>query len=45
MMAFTACIGFGLFLQGGKVIYIAGPGLGLIAFALACSLMFSVLAA
>ncbi|KAF2436819.1 proline-specific permease [Tothia fuscella] len=45
MMAFTACIGFGLFLQSGKVIYIAGPGLGCIAFVLACTMMWSVIAA
>jgi len=44
MMAFSACIGFGLFLQSGKVIYIAGPGLGLIAFFLASSVMWSVVA-
>ena len=43
-MAFSACIGFGLFLQSGKVIYIAGPGLGLIAFFLASSVMWSVVA-
>jgi yeast amino acid transporter len=43
MMAFAACIGFGLFLQGGIVIYIAGPGLGVIAFLLACSVMWAVL--
>jgi amino acid permease len=44
MMAFSACIGFGLFLQSGKVIYIAGPGLALVAFALAASVMWSVIA-
>jgi amino acid transporter len=45
MMAFTACIGFGLFLQSGKVIFIAGPGLGCIAFVLACTVMWAVIAA
>jgi amino acid permease len=44
MMAFSACIGFGLFLQSGKVIYIAGPGLAVVAVALAASVMWSVIA-
>lgn len=44
MMAFSACIGFGLFLQSGKIIYIAGPGLAIIAITLASSVMWSVVA-
>jgi amino acid permease len=44
MMAFSACIGFGLFLQSGKIIYIAGPGLAIVAVALAASIMWSVIA-
>lgn len=44
MMAFSACIGFGLFLQSGKVIYIAGPGLAIVAVTLASSVMWSVIA-
>lgn len=44
MMAFSACIGFGLFLQSGKVIYIAGPGLAIVAVVLASSVMWSVIA-
>ncbi|KAF2199453.1 hypothetical protein GQ43DRAFT_116760 [Delitschia confertaspora ATCC 74209] len=44
MMAFSACIGFGLFLQSGKVIYMAGPGLAIVAFLLASSVMWSVIA-
>jgi amino acid permease len=44
MMAFSACIGFGLFLQSGKVIYIAGPGLAIVAIVLASSVMWSVIA-
>ncbi|KAN0079641.1 Amino acid permease/ SLC12A domain containing protein [Elaphomyces granulatus] len=42
MMAFTACIGFGLFLQSGIVIYLAGPGLAAIAFLLGCSVMWAI---
>jgi len=44
MMAFSACIGFGLFLQSGKIIYIAGPGLAIVAIVLASSVMWSVIA-
>ncbi|KAF2274286.1 uncharacterized protein EI97DRAFT_435372 [Westerdykella ornata] len=44
MMAFSACIGFGLFLQSGKIIYIAGPGLAIVAVVLASSVMWSVVA-
>ncbi|KAH8716966.1 amino acid permease/ SLC12A domain-containing protein [Phaeosphaeriaceae sp. PMI808] len=44
MMAFSACIGFGLFLQSGKIIYIAGPGLAIVAVVLASSVMWSVIA-
>lgn len=43
MMAFAACIGFGLFLDSGKVIYIAGPGMALIAFLFACSVVWAVI--
>lgn len=45
MLAFSACIGFGLFLQSGIVIQMAGPGLAIICFLLACTLMWSVIAA
>ncbi|PVH99630.1 hypothetical protein DM02DRAFT_656185 [Periconia macrospinosa] len=44
MMAFSACIGFGLFLNSGKAIYIAGPGLAIVAMFLACSVMWAVVA-
>lgn len=44
MMAFSACIGFGLFLQSGRAIYIAGPGLAIVAVVLASSVMWSVIA-
>lgn len=43
MMAFSACIGFGLFLQSGKAVYIAGPGLAIVAFVLASTVMWSVI--
>jgi len=42
MIAFSACIGFGLFLHSGKVINIAGPGLAVVAFTLAASVMWCV---
>ncbi|KAF1817393.1 proline-specific permease [Eremomyces bilateralis CBS 781.70] len=42
MMAFTACVGFGLFLQSGIVINMAGPGVAVIAFALACTIMWAI---
>jgi amino acid transporter len=45
MMAFTATVGFGLFLQSGKVIFLAGPGLGVISMVVACTIMWSVIAA
>ncbi|KAF2744533.1 hypothetical protein M011DRAFT_470381 [Sporormia fimetaria CBS 119925] len=44
MAAFSACIGFGLFLQSGKIIYMAGPGLAIVAVLLASSVMWSVIA-
>lgn len=44
MISFSACIGFGLFLNTGKVIYLAGPGMALVAVVLGCSMMWSVIA-
>ena len=41
MMAFSQCIGIGLFLQSGRVIYLAGPGLGTIAYFLTGTVMWS----
>jgi hypothetical protein len=41
MMAFSQCIGIGLFLQSGRVIYLAGPGLGTIAYFLTGTIMWS----
>lgn len=42
MIAFSACIGFGLFLQTGNVINVAGPGLAVVAFVLASTVMWCV---
>jgi amino acid transporter len=44
MMGFSACIGFGLFLTSGKAIYIAGPGLAVVAILLSSSVMWAVIA-
>ena len=35
MMSFSQCIGIGLFLQTGRVIYLVGPGLATICYVLA----------
>ncbi|KAH7372116.1 amino acid permease/ SLC12A domain-containing protein [Cadophora sp. MPI-SDFR-AT-0126] len=43
MIAFSACVGIGLFLQSGKVIFLAGPGLATIAYLLAGSIMWSTM--
>ncbi|OCK99929.1 uncharacterized protein K441DRAFT_652205 [Cenococcum geophilum 1.58] len=43
MIAFSGCIGVGLFLQSGQVIFIAGPGLAIISFALAATVMWAVM--
>jgi hypothetical protein len=42
MMAFAAYIGFGLFLRSGIVTYLGRPGLAVIAFLLACSVMWAI---
>ena len=43
MIAFSACVGIGLFLQSGKVIYLAGPGLSFIAYLISGSIVWSVM--
>jgi amino acid permease len=43
MIAFSACVGIGLFLQAGKVIFLAGPGLAVIAYLLVGSVMWSTM--
>ncbi|KAH0542303.1 hypothetical protein FGG08_003330 [Glutinoglossum americanum] len=40
MIAFSTCVGIGMYLQSGKVIYLAGPGLATIAYILAGSVMW-----
>lgn len=40
MIAFSACVGIGLFLQSGKVIFLAGPGLAVVAYLIAGSVMW-----
>lgn len=44
MIAFSTIIGVGLFLQSGRVIYLAGPGLAWIAYLLMGSILWSVMA-
>ncbi len=41
MMSFSQCICIGLFLQAGRVIYLAGPGLGFLAYILAGTVLWS----
>jgi amino acid transporter len=43
MIAFSVCVGVGLFLQSGRVIYIAGPGLAVFAYLISGSLMWSTM--
>lgn len=44
MMAFSACLGVGLFLQSGRIIFLAGPGLAFIAYMLMGTVMWSAAA-
>ena len=44
MIAFSACLGIGLFLQTGHIIYLAGPGMALVCYLLAGSVMWSMMA-
>jgi amino acid permease len=41
MMAFSQCIGIGLFLQAGVIIHLAGPGFGFIAYLLVGTILWS----
>jgi amino acid transporter len=41
MIAFSACVGIGLFLQAGKVIFLTGPGLAVFAYLIAGSILWS----
>jgi amino acid transporter len=44
MMAFSSALGVGLFLGGGRVIFLAGPGLAIIAYLLMGTVMWSTMA-
>jgi amino acid permease len=44
MIAFSSVVGIGLFLQVGKVIYLAGPGLAIFAYLLMGMAMWSAIA-
>ena len=44
MIAWSATLGVGLFLQAGRVIYLAGPGMAVICYLLAGSVMWSMMA-
>lgn len=44
MIAFSSVVGIGLFLQAGKVIYYAGPGLAVFAYLIAGTVMWSAMA-
>ncbi|KAK4210658.1 amino acid permease-domain-containing protein [Rhypophila decipiens] len=44
MIGFSMALGVGLFLSSGKVIYLAGPGLAVLAYLLMGTLMWSALA-
>ncbi|ORX97604.1 amino acid permease/ SLC12A domain-containing protein [Clohesyomyces aquaticus] len=41
MMSFSQCIGIGLFLQNGRTMFLAGPGLATLAYFLAGTVMWS----
>ncbi|OCK74629.1 hypothetical protein K432DRAFT_310354, partial [Lepidopterella palustris CBS 459.81] len=41
MMSFSQCIGIGLFLQSGRTIFLAGPGLATLAYFLTGTVMWS----
>ena len=44
MVAFSTVVGVGLFLQNGRVIYLAGPGLAWIAYILMGTAIWSTMA-
>lgn len=44
MIAFSTIVGVGLFLQNGRVIYLAGPGLAWIAYILMGTAIWSAMA-
>ena len=44
MIAFSSVVGIGLFLQAGKVIYYAGPGLTIFVYLITGTVMWSAMA-
>jgi amino acid permease len=44
MLAFSSALGVGLFLGGGRIIFMAGPGLAVIAYLLVGTVMWSTMA-
>jgi yeast amino acid transporter len=44
MIAFSSVVGIGLFLQAGKVVYYAGPGMAVLAYIITGTVMWSSLA-
>ena len=44
MIAFSSVVGIGLFLQAGKAVTFAGPGMTVIAFLITGSVMWSAMA-
>lgn len=44
MIAFSSVVGIGLFLQSGRVIYLAGPGLAFLAYFLTGTVIWSAMA-
>jgi amino acid transporter len=41
MMAFSQCVGIGLFTGAGRIIHLAGPGMGFMAYILSGSVLWS----
>ena len=44
MIAFSSVVGIGMFLQAGKVVYYAGPGLAIFAYLITGTVMWSAMA-
>lgn len=44
MMAFSTLLGIGLFLQAGRIIFLAGPGLACVAYLLVGTALWSAMA-
>lgn len=44
MMTFSTCVGVGLFIQGGRIIFLAGPGLAWISYLVGGSIVYSTIA-